>query len=105
MGYMDGNWQYVPYHFIMSDTVRPLTYEGKPPTLKIHVATLQNGWPSIQLSSHDDGNDGTWPEKGNLSARKPLAFWLFRNAHSCHSAVLFRRRIRRYLPANADAVG
>ncbi len=65
MGYMDGNWQYVPYHFIMSDTVRPLTYEGKPPTLKIHVATLQNGWPSIQLSSHDDGNDGTWPEKGS----------------------------------------
>ena len=58
MGYLDGKWQLVPYHFIHSNPIRPLNYEGKPPVLKLYIATLQNGWPTIELSCHDRGSEG-----------------------------------------------
>ena len=36
----------------------PLNYEGKPPILNVYIATLQNGWPTIELSCHDEGWEG-----------------------------------------------
>jgi hypothetical protein len=58
MGYLDGKWQLAPYHFIHSNPIRPLNYEGKPPVLKIYIATLQRGFPTIELSCHDEGWEG-----------------------------------------------
>ncbi len=37
---------------------RPLALEGKPPSFKLYVATLEHGWPSILLSCHDNGWQG-----------------------------------------------
>jgi glycosidase len=51
----NGEWQSAPYHFVMSNTVHPLNYERSPSGLKLFVSTLQNGFPSIKLSSQDDG--------------------------------------------------
>ena len=40
---------------------RQLALEGEPPTLRIYLATLAHGWPSLQFSCHDEGWEG-WPE-------------------------------------------
>lgn len=45
----------------VNDRERPLALEGEPPSVKLHVATLEPGWPSIQLSCHD-----------NHGARRPI---------------------------------
>ncbi len=37
---------------------RPLALEGKPPSFKLYVATLEHGWPSVLLSCHDNGWQG-----------------------------------------------
>jgi hypothetical protein len=39
---------------------RQLALEGEPPTLRINLATLAPGWPSLQFSCHDEGWEG-WP--------------------------------------------
>ncbi len=47
-----GFWQ------MRSNGGRLLVLEGKPPSAQIFLATLGHGWPSIQLSCHDNGWDG-----------------------------------------------
>jgi len=37
---------------------RFLAMEGEPPSLKLYLATIGHGWPTIQLSCHDQGWDG-----------------------------------------------
>jgi hypothetical protein len=32
--------------------------EGEPPTVTLYVATLAHGWPTVQLSCHDEGWEG-----------------------------------------------
>jgi glycosidase len=51
---VDNRWQLHCSHY----RGRPLALEGKPPSIKLHVATLEHGWPSILLSCHDNGWEG-----------------------------------------------
>ena len=37
---------------------RRLALEGEAPSLKLYIATIGHGWPTIQLSCHDQGWDG-----------------------------------------------
>lgn len=37
---------------------RRLVLEGEPPAMRIYIATRGHGWPSIQLSCHDNGWEG-----------------------------------------------
>jgi hypothetical protein len=48
-----GEWRLMYYRF-----ARYLVMEGKPPSLQIYVATLGHGYPSVQLSCHDNGWEG-----------------------------------------------
>jgi hypothetical protein len=60
-----GPWQ-------LSNTIggsRLLALEGEPPSLKLYVATLGHGWPTIQLSCHDQGWEGFPLDKSPYTAQ------------------------------------
>ena len=48
---------------------RLLALEGEPPSLKIYLATIGHGWPTIQLSCHDQGWDGFPLDKSPYTAQ------------------------------------
>jgi hypothetical protein len=53
---------------------RRLAVEGKPPTLRIYLATLANGWPTVMLSCHDTGW-GTSPTENPYRAQGSRALF------------------------------
>ncbi|MFN8008509.1 MAG: alpha-amylase family glycosyl hydrolase [Terriglobia bacterium] len=56
---MGGRWQ-----TRWERNARLLSVEGKPPSLQLHLATLGQGYPCLQLSCHDEGWEG-FPEHQN----------------------------------------
>src|ERR1019366_649437 len=70
----NGEWQYLPRHFVMSNSVHPLSYEKVPPNLQVYISTLQNGFPTISLSSQDEGWDCP-PDKSAYVAKGSRALF------------------------------
>ena len=59
-----GRWQ---LHCI--EESRFLALVGEPPSLKLYLATIGHGWPTIQLSCHDQGWDGFPLDKSPYTAQ------------------------------------
>jgi hypothetical protein len=51
------------------DGSRYLALEGEPPSLKLYLATVAHGWPTIQVSCHDQGWEGFPLDKSPYTAR------------------------------------
>ena len=57
-----------PWQLNRTEGSRLLALEGEPPSIKLYIATIAHGWPTIQLSCHDQGWDGFPLDKSPFSA-------------------------------------
>jgi hypothetical protein len=58
-----------PWQLIGTEDSRLLAVEGDPPTLQLYLATVGHGWPTIQLSCHDQGWEGFPLDKSPYTAQ------------------------------------
>lgn len=62
---MFGPWQLAG----TGDESHLLALEGAPPSVKLYLGTVAHGWPTIQLSCHDQGWDGFPLDKSPYTAQ------------------------------------